>query len=78
MKQWLVESEFQVDRDLDRCIACGVCTRQCANEAHVLEADGSVRRPFQAARHGRGDLESRLNGGSVHGTVKDQLNGAVG
>ncbi len=40
MKSWLVQSEFQIERDLDRCIACGVCARQCANEAHVIEDDG--------------------------------------
>jgi len=31
---------FQVDRDPERCIQCGVCVRQCANEVHHLDADG--------------------------------------
>ncbi|MBR0238878.1 MAG: alpha-hydroxy-acid oxidizing protein [Thermoguttaceae bacterium] len=28
--------EFLVDRDLNRCIQCGVCVRQCANEVHAF------------------------------------------
>ena len=26
--------EFEVVRNMDRCIACRVCERQCANEVH--------------------------------------------
>ncbi|MCI9272904.1 MAG: 4Fe-4S dicluster domain-containing protein [Clostridiales bacterium] len=31
--------EFEVIRNLDRCIACRVCERQCANEVHRYEED---------------------------------------
>ena len=26
--------DYEVSRDYDKCIACRVCERQCANEAH--------------------------------------------
>lgn len=28
---------YQIVRDLNRCIECGICVRQCANEAHTLD-----------------------------------------
>ena len=31
--------EFEVIRDKDRCIACRVCERQCANEVHSFSAE---------------------------------------
>ncbi len=31
---------FKVDRDPDRCIQCGVCVKQCANEVHHMDSDG--------------------------------------
>ena len=34
--------EFEVIRNHDRCIACRVCERQCANEVHTYDADGKV------------------------------------
>lgn len=41
-KKWLVQPEFLIERNEDRCIACGACARQCANESHTIEADGTV------------------------------------
>ena len=34
--------EFEVIRNPDRCIACRVCERQCANEVHVYNTDAGV------------------------------------
>ncbi|CFX56290.1 Aldolase-type TIM barrel [Syntrophomonas zehnderi OL-4] len=31
---------FKVQRDEERCIRCGVCVRQCANNVHNLDEDG--------------------------------------
>ncbi|MBQ7128367.1 MAG: alpha-hydroxy-acid oxidizing protein [Clostridia bacterium] len=31
--------EFEVVRNADRCIKCGVCQRQCANEVHKLDEE---------------------------------------
>jgi len=31
--------EFKVIRDTDRCIACQVCVRQCANDVHHYDQD---------------------------------------
>lgn len=31
--------EFEVVRNVDRCISCRVCERQCANEVHTYDAD---------------------------------------
>ena len=41
-RKWLVAPEFLVERDEDLCISCGVCARQCANETHTIDDDGSV------------------------------------
>jgi glutamate synthase domain-containing protein 2 len=35
----LLTPEFRVERDDDRCIACQVCVRQCANDIHSYDAD---------------------------------------
>ena len=34
--------EFEVIRNPDRCIACRVCERQCANEVHTFSAERGV------------------------------------
>jgi glutamate synthase domain-containing protein 2 len=34
--------EFEVVRNYDRCIACRVCERQCANEAHTFDTEGKI------------------------------------
>ncbi len=39
MKLQYVASEFEVLRNTDRCIACRVCERQCANEVHRFDAE---------------------------------------
>jgi len=31
--------EFRIERDQERCIACQVCVRQCANDIHDYDAD---------------------------------------
>lgn len=31
---------FKVDRNPDRCIQCGVCVNQCANQVHHMDSDG--------------------------------------
>ncbi len=38
-KKWLVQPEFVVERDPDKCIQCEVCVRQCANDVHEFDAD---------------------------------------
>jgi glutamate synthase domain-containing protein 2 len=37
VRRWLVQPEFQVERDLERCIQCQVCVRQCANDVHSYD-----------------------------------------
>jgi len=39
VRQWLVEPEFVVGRDPEKCIQCQVCVRQCANDVHEYDAD---------------------------------------
>ena len=34
--------EYEVVRNENRCIACRVCERQCANEVHTYDADHKV------------------------------------
>ncbi|MDO5307983.1 MAG: glutamate synthase-related protein [Planctomycetia bacterium] len=37
-----ITSEFEVLRNYDRCIACRVCERQCANEVHFFDQDSKL------------------------------------
>ncbi len=39
MRRWLVQPEFKVERDLERCIQCQVCVRQCANDVHSYDEE---------------------------------------
>jgi glutamate synthase domain-containing protein 2 len=41
-KKWLLEPDFRVERDPDRCVQCQVCVRQCANDVHQYDADEEV------------------------------------
>ena len=41
-RKWLVEPDFIVQRDPERCIHCQVCVRQCANDVHSYDAEGDV------------------------------------
>ena len=34
--------DFEVARNYDRCIACRVCERQCANEVHFFDSDSGL------------------------------------
>ncbi len=35
----LLTPEFRIDRDQERCIACQVCVRQCANDSHTYDSE---------------------------------------
>lgn len=35
--------EVKIKRDKEKCIECQVCIRQCAFEAHKVDADGSIK-----------------------------------
>jgi len=35
----LLQAEFRIERDEDRCIACQVCVRQCANDVHDYDPE---------------------------------------
>ena len=39
MPNWLIQSDFVVERNPDRCIQCEVCVRQCANEVHEFDEE---------------------------------------
>ncbi|MCE5329096.1 alpha-hydroxy-acid oxidizing protein [bacterium] len=37
------QSEFEIDRDKEKCISCQVCVRQCSNDVHEYdESEGTV------------------------------------
>ncbi|MFW6457610.1 MAG: glutamate synthase-related protein [Planctomycetota bacterium] len=38
-KKWLIDPDFVIERDSDRCIECEVCARQCSNEVHEYDED---------------------------------------
>jgi len=42
VRKWLVQPEFQVTRNLERCIQCQVCVRQCANDVHSYDAEDEL------------------------------------
>jgi len=39
LKKWLLEPDFLVERDPQRCIQCQVCVRQCANDTHEYDPE---------------------------------------
>ena len=38
--------EYEIVRNFDRCIACRVCERQCANEAHEYRSEDKRWQPM--------------------------------
>ena len=34
--------EFEIIRNMDRCISCRLCEKQCANEAHLFDAERKI------------------------------------
>ena len=42
LRKWLVEPDFIVERDPEKCIQCQVCVRQCANDVHEYDAEAEV------------------------------------
>ncbi len=42
MRKWLVQPDFIVERDPERCIQCQVCVRQCANDVHEYDAEDDL------------------------------------
>ena len=34
--------EFEIIRNMDRCISCKLCAKQCANEAHLFDAERKI------------------------------------
>jgi len=41
-RKWLIEPDFIVERDPNKCIQCQVCVRQCANDVHEYDPDDGV------------------------------------
>ena len=91
-KKWLVQYDFLVERDLERCIACGVCARQCANEVHLLGADGvetvtercvgcqrcATLCPTNAITIRRSEMEFRANGNWTANVLRNLYKQAEG
>ncbi|MBR1751934.1 MAG: alpha-hydroxy-acid oxidizing protein [Ruminococcus sp.] len=42
MRDIFIYPEFEVARDINRCVKCRVCERQCSNEVHHLDTDIGV------------------------------------
>jgi len=38
----LNQSEFEIERDQNKCISCQVCVRQCSNDVHEYDSDGDT------------------------------------
>ena len=38
----LNQSEFDIERDEQKCISCEVCVRQCSNDVHEFDADDGL------------------------------------
>ncbi|NIM68862.1 MAG: 4Fe-4S dicluster domain-containing protein, partial [Xanthomonadales bacterium] len=41
-RKWLMEPDFAVERDPERCIQCQVCVRQCANDVHRYDREADL------------------------------------
>ena len=41
-RRWLVQPEFAVERDPERCIQCQVCVRQCSNDVHEYASEDDL------------------------------------
>ena len=39
IRKWLIQPDFKVERDPEKCIQCQVCVRQCANDVHEYDPD---------------------------------------
>jgi glutamate synthase domain-containing protein 2 len=42
VRKWLIQPDFLLERDPEKCIQCQVCVRQCANDVHEYDADEEV------------------------------------
>jgi glutamate synthase domain-containing protein 2 len=38
----LAQSEFEIERDSQKCISCQVCVRQCSNDVHEYDSDEDI------------------------------------
>jgi len=38
----LDQSEFEIQRDVQKCISCQVCVRQCSNDVHEYDSDEKI------------------------------------
>ena len=79
--------EFEVVRNPNRCIACRVCERQCANEVHSYDADSGLMLsdeskcvdcqrcvslcPTRALKIVKSDCQLRENANWSHNTIKE-------
>lgn len=42
IRKWLIQPDFKVERDPEKCIQCQVCVRQCANDVHEYDPEEEV------------------------------------
>ena len=79
--------EFEVIRNTNRCIACRVCERQCANEVHIYDDENKVMLadeskcvncqrcvslcPTRALKIVKSDCRLRENANWTDGTIKE-------
>ena len=79
--------EFEVVRNPDRCIACRVCERQCANEVHSFDPERGIMRsdetkcvncqrcvslcPTRALKIVKSDCTLRENANWSHDTIRE-------
>lgn len=38
----LTQSEFEIERDIEKCISCQVCVRQCSNDVHYYDSEDDI------------------------------------
>ncbi|MFW5915738.1 MAG: 4Fe-4S dicluster domain-containing protein, partial [Planctomycetota bacterium] len=48
-RKWLVDPDFVIERDPDKCIECEVCARQCSNGVHEYDEDNDQMQSDNAA-----------------------------
>lgn len=67
----LKQSEFDINRDNDKCIHCEVCVRQCSNDAHEFDEDAKIVSSDNTSCVGCHRCESLCPTGAIKITAKE-------